>query len=161
MESPKDIKIRDQRYMREALLMAQLAQETGEVPVGAVLVKDDQIISNGFNQSISTCDPTAHAEIVAIRSAANKQANYRLVDCDLYVTIEPCAMCVGAMLHASIRRLVFGAPEPRAGALQSQLQLLEKTLFNHSIVWSGGVLQEKCGSLMKDFFAARRKLSND
>ncbi len=149
--------MRDDHFMLEALQMARLAKATGEVPVGAVLVRSGQIISAGYNQSISKCDPTAHAEIVAIRSAAKKQSNYRLIDCELYVTIEPCAMCIGAMLHARIRRVVFGALEPRAGALQSHLQLLEKKHFNHSIVWSGGVLQDRCGSLMTGFFAERRK----
>ena len=157
MESAEDTKMRDDHFMLEALQMARLAKATGEVPVGAVLVRSGQIISAGYNQSISKCDPTAHAEIVAIRSAAKKQSNYRLIDCELYVTIEPCAMCIGAMLHARIRRVVFGALEPRAGALQSHLQLLGKKHFNHSIVWNGGVLQDRCGSLMTEFFAERRK----
>ncbi len=157
MGTSEGVAMRDEHFMREALQMAEFAQTAGEVPVGAVLVSGDQIIASGFNQSISTCDPTAHAELVAIRSAAKKLSNYRLVDCDLYVTIEPCAMCVGAILHARIRRVIFGALEPRAGALQSHLQLLEKTHFNHSVDWYGGVLHDKCSNLMKEFFAARRK----
>ena len=157
MVTSEGVAMRDEHFMREALQMAEFAQTAGEVPVGAVLVSGDQIIASGFNQSISTCDPTAHAELVAIRSAAKKLSNYRLVDCDLYVTIEPCAMCVGAILHARIRRVIFGALEPRAGALQSHLQLLEKTHFNHSVDWYGGVLHDKCSNLMKEFFAARRK----
>ena len=157
MGTSERIKILDEHFMREALQMAEFAQTAGEVPVGAVLVSGDQIIASGFNQSISTCDPTAHAEVVAIRSAAKKLSNYRLVDCDLYVTIEPCAMCVGAILHARVRRVIFGALEPRAGALQSHLRLLENTHFNHSVDWYGGVLHDKCSNLMKEFFAARRK----
>ena len=157
MGTSERIKIRDEHFMRGALQMAEFAQTAGEVPVGAVLVSGDQIIASGFNQSISTCDPTAHAEVVAIRSAAKKLSNYRLVDCDLYVTIEPCAMCVGAIVHARVRRVIFGALEPRAGALQSHLRLLENTHFNHSVDWYGGVLHDKCSNLMKEFFAARRK----
>ena len=157
MGTSEGVAMRDKHFMRKALQMAEFAQTAGEVPVGAVLVSGDQIIASGFNQSISTCDPTAHAELVAIRSAAKKLSNYRLVDCDLYVTIEPCAMCVGAILHARVRRVIFGALEPRAGALQSHLRLLEKTNFNHSVDWYGGVLHDKCSNLMKEFFAARRK----
>ena len=112
MGTSESVKMRDEHFMREALQMAEFAQTAGEVPVGAVLVSGDKIIASGFNQSISTCDPTAHAELVAIRSAAKKLSNYRLADCDLYVTIEPCAMCVGAILHARVRRVIFGALEP-------------------------------------------------
>jgi tRNA(adenine34) deaminase len=142
--------------MERALTLAQQAADLGEVPVGAVVVANNQIIGEGFNQPIKANDPTAHAEIVAMRNAAAYLKNYRLSDCDLYVTIEPCTMCVGAMIHARIRRIIFGAPEPRAGALTSQLKLLDQSHFNHSIDWVGGVLEQPCGALIKDFFKSRR-----
>ena len=140
--------------MSQSLALAQQASKVGEAPVGALVVVDDQVIGRGYNRSI--CDPTAHAEIVAIRDAAKFTGNYRLVDCDLYVTIEPCAMCVGAMVHARIRRVIFGALEPRAGAWVSQLKLMGKSYFNHSIEWQGGVLEQDCAGLIKDFFKCRR-----
>ena len=146
----------DQVFMRRALAMAERASAVGEVPVGAVLVKDGQIIAEGHNQPIGSCDPSAHAEMVALRRGALAEANYRLPGCDLYVTIEPCVMCVGAMLHARLRRVIFGALEPRAGALQSQLQLLDMDHYNHRIDWRGGVLEHDCGDLMRTFFRARR-----
>ena len=142
--------------MSQALELAQRASKVGEVPVGALVVADDQVIGQGYNRSITNCDPTAHAEIVALRDAANCVGNYRLVNCDLYVTIEPCAMCVGAMVHARIRRVIFGALEPRAGALVSQLKLMDKPYFNHTIEWQGGVLEQDCAALIKDFFKRRR-----
>lgn len=142
--------------MERALTLAQQAADLGEVPVGAVVVANNQVIGEGFNQPIKANDPTAHAEIVAMRNAAAYLENYRLSDCDLYVTIEPCTMCVGAMIHARIRRIIFGAPEPRAGALTSQLKLLDQSHFNHSIDWVGGVLEQPCGALIKDFFKSRR-----
>ena len=137
----------DQVFMRLALAMAERAAAVGEVPVGAVLVKDGQIIAEGHNQPIGSCDPSAHAEMVALRRGALAEANYRLPGCDLYV---------GAMLHARVRRVVFGALEPRAGALQSQLQLLDMNHYNHRIDWRGGVLEHDCGDLMRTFFRARR-----
>lgn len=146
----------DTTYMERALTLAQQAADLGEVPVGAVVVANNQVIGEGFNQPIKANDPTAHAEIVAMRNAAAYLENYRLSDCDLYVTIEPCTMCVGAMIHARIRRIIFGAPEPRAGALTSQLKLLDQSHFNHSIDWVGGVLEQPCGALIKDFFKSRR-----
>ena len=146
----------DKIYMSQALELAKQAAKAGEVPVGAIVVADDQVIGQGYNRSITNCDPTAHAEIVALRDAAKFIGNYRLVDCDLYVTIEPCAMCVGAMVHARIRRVIFGALEPRAGALVSQLKLMDKSYFNHSIEWQGGVLEQDCAGLIKDFFKCRR-----
>ena len=147
----------DNSYMARALELAQQAAEAGEVPVGAVVVKDGEVIGEGYNQPISGTDPTAHAEVVAMRNAATFLNNYRLTDCDLYVTIEPCTMCVGAMVHARIKRIVFGALEARAGALQSQLQLMDGDYYNHSIDWHGGVLADKCGAVMRDFFREKRK----
>ena len=146
----------DTTFMQRALVLAQRAADSGEVPVGAVVVASDQVIGEGFNQPITSSDPTAHAEIVAMRNAAAHLQNYRLSGCDLYVTIEPCTMCVGAMIHARIRRIIFGAPEPRAGALTSQLRLLDQSHFNHSIDWVGGVLEQPCGALIRDFFKSRR-----
>ncbi len=147
----------DEFYMAKALQLAEQAGAIGEVPVGAILVKDGEIVGEGFNQPISGCDPTAHAEIVAMRNAAKNFNNYRLNDCDLYVTIEPCTMCVGAMVHGRIRRVLFGALEPRAGALQSQLQLMDQSHYNHSIEWQGGVLAQQCGDLISSFFRRKRK----
>lgn len=150
----------DEHWMQLALEQAQLAAAAGEVPVGAVLVKDNQLIASGFNQPISSCDPSAHAEIVALRAAAKTLSNYRLPDTTLYVTIEPCTMCVGALIHARVKRLVFGAPEPRAGAIMSAAKLLEGTQFNHRIEVSGGVLTERCGQLMQTFFREKRLNQN-
>ena len=147
----------DEFYMAKALQLAEQAGAVGEVPVGAILVKDGEIVGEGFNQPISGCDPTAHAEIVAMRNAAKNLNNYRLSDCDLYVTIEPCTMCVGAMVHGRIRRVLFGALEPRAGALQSQLQLMNQSHYNHSIEWQGGVLAQECGDLISSFFRRKRE----
>ncbi len=147
----------DEFYMAKALQLAEQAGAAGEVPVGAIVVKDGEIVGEGFNQPISGCDPTAHAEIVAMRNAANNLSNYRLSDCDLYVTIEPCTMCVGAMVHGRIRRVLFGALEPRAGALQSQLQLMDQSHYNHSIEWQGGVLAQECGDLISRFFRRKRE----
>lgn len=142
--------------MRRALELARLAEAAGEVPVGAVVVQNGHIVGEGFNQPISATDPTCHAEIVAIRHAANQLGNYRLSGCELYVTIEPCTMCVGAMIHARIKRVVFGAAEPRAGALQSQLQLMEQAHFNHRMAWSGGILEAECVALIQQFFRQKR-----
>lgn len=147
----------DEFYIAKALQLAEQAGAAGEVPVGAIVVKDGEIVGEGFNQPISGCDPTAHAEIVAMRNAANNLSNYRLSDCDLYVTIEPCTMCVGAMVHGRIRRVLFGALEPRAGALQSQLQLMDQSHYNHSIEWQGGVLAQECGDLISLFFRRKRE----
>lgn len=146
----------DEHWMQLALDQAQLAADNGEVPVGAVLVKDDQLIASGFNQPISSCDPSAHAEIVVLRSAAKQLSNYRLPGTTLYVTIEPCTMCVGALIHSRIERLVFGAPEPRAGAVVSAANLLEGDQFNHRITTLGGVLADQCAALMQTFFRQRR-----
>lgn len=146
----------DQSYMKQALTLAKQAFSDDEVPVGAVVVAKGEVIGKGYNCSIQDCDPTAHAEIIAMRDAASSLNNYRLIDCTLYVTIEPCAMCVGAMVHARIQRVVFGAFEPRAGALVSQLKMTDMPHFNHTFDWQGGVLEQECGDLMKDFFRERR-----
>lgn len=148
---------RDEHWMARALALAQQAAARGEVPVGAVLVLDDAIIGEGSNQPISSNDPTAHAEIVALRAAAHAVENYRLPETTLYVTIEPCTMCVGAMVHARIKRLVFGALEPKAGAVCSRLHLLEGTNFNHAIEYRQGVLADECGRQISDFFQQRRE----
>lgn len=142
--------------MERALQLAELAAEQGEVPVGAVLVRNGEVIGEGWNQPIVADDPSAHAEIMALRRAAELSQNYRLPDTTLYVTLEPCLMCVGAMIHARIGRLVFAAREPKAGAVVSQLQLLEHSHFNHRILVSEGVLAEPCGKFLTQFFRARR-----
>jgi len=145
--------------MRRAIVLAEQAAAVGEVPVGALVVKDGEIIAEGYNQPITSCDPTGHAEIIAMRNACAVLGNYRLSGCDLYVTIEPCTMCVGAMIHARIGRIVFGAREPRAGALQSQLRLMDENHYNHSIEWQGGVLAEECGEIISSFFRRKRAKS--
>lgn len=142
--------------MRYAIRLAQRAEEQGEVPVGAVVVKDDRCLAEGWNSSIATHDPTAHAEIVALREAGQTAANYRLVDATLYVTLEPCVMCMGAINQARIRRLVFGAFDPKRGAVCHALQLTDAAFLNHKVEWRGGVLEEACSSLLKVFFQARR-----
>jgi tRNA(adenine34) deaminase len=151
------IEFDDNYWMELALKQAQLAAEQGEVPVGAVLVdEDNQLLASGHNQPISSHDPTAHAEIVTLRRAAEKLNNYRLINSTLYVTLEPCVMCVGAMIHARVKRLVYGAVEYKTGAIESACQLLETTRFNHRIEVSSGVLQEQCAAILSDFFAQRR-----
>ena len=146
-----------ERWMREALIFAQQAANADEVPVGAIVVHNGEIIGRGFNQPIRSCDATAHAEIVAIRSASQFRNNYRLPGTTVYVTIEPCTMCLGAMIHARVDRLVFGATEPRAGAVVSQGSLLEAGHFNHQLSFIDGVLAEECSSLMQSFFRNKRK----
>ena len=146
----------DEFYMAKALQLAQQAGAAGEVPVGALVVRNGEIIGEGYNQPISACDPTAHAEVVAMRNAASKINNYRLSDCDLYVTIEPCTMCVGAMIHARIETVVFGAREPKAGALVSNLQLHEKPLYNHKLNVLEGILSDDCSELIVSFFQSKR-----
>ena len=146
-----------ERWMREALSLAHQAAEADEVPVGAIVVHNGEIIGRGFNQPIRSCDATAHAEIVAIRSASQLRSNYRLPGTTVYVTIEPCTMCLGAMIHARVDRLVFGATEPRAGAVVSQGSLIKAGHFNHQLSFIDGVLAEECSSLMQSFFRNRRK----
>ncbi len=145
-----------EHWMRQALMLAQQAADAGEVPVGAIVVQDDEIIGRGFNQPIRACDPTAHAEIVALRSASQFRNNYRLPDTTLYVTIEPCTMCLGAMIHARVDRLVFGAREPRAGAAVSQASVLDTQHYNHRMSFLEGVLADDCSALMQNFFKERR-----
>jgi tRNA(adenine34) deaminase len=142
--------------MRAALEQALEAERRGEVPVGAVVVLDGQIIGVGFNQPIGANDPTAHAEIVAMRQAAARRANYRLTGATLYVTIEPCQMCVGAMVHARIARIVYGTREPKAGAIDSAMRAHEHPALNHRMLAAGGVLEEECRALMQRFFQERR-----
>ena len=142
--------------MRAALELAGEAAALGEVPVGAVVVKDGEIIGRGFNRPISSADPTAHAEIVALREAAARAGNYRLPGCDLYVTLEPCAMCVGAMVHARVARVVYGAADPKTGACGSIVDLPALSTFNHHGRFEGGVLERECGEILKRFFAERR-----
>lgn len=142
--------------MRHAIRLAQRAEEHGEVPVGAVLVKNEHCISEGWNASIQRYDPTAHAEIIAIRRAGIVLENYRLIDSTLYVTLEPCVMCMGAIVHARIKRLVFGAFAPKRGAACNSLNLSDASFLNHSIDWSGGVLEGECSGILIDFFRAKR-----
>ncbi len=149
----------DRYWMAQALELARLAAGRGEVPVGALVVRDGKLIGSGHNQPIGACDPTAHAEIVALRDAARRVDNYRLPGATLYVTIEPCSMCVGALMHARIARLVFGAAEPRAGAVDSALALASAPHFNHRIECVGGVLADECGETMRTFFRNRRGVS--
>jgi tRNA(adenine34) deaminase len=146
----------DQQWMRFALNRARQAGERGEVPVGAVVVVDGDLIAEGFNQPIATNDPTAHAEIVALRRAAAQAGNYRLTDATLYVTIEPCQMCVGAMVHARIARLVYGAPEPKAGAIESAMQAHLHPSLNHRLEVTGRVLEIECREAIQGFFQGRR-----
>jgi len=146
----------DTRMMKAAIGEAKVAASVGEVPVGAVLVRSGEILSRGLNRPIQDNDPTAHAEIVAIRAAAAGAKNYRLNDTTLYVTLEPCAMCVGAMVHARISRLVFGAYDPKAGAAGSVLDLCDDRRLNHRIEVNGGLLEEQCAGLLKKFFDERR-----
>ena len=147
----------DAAMMREALALAAQAAEQGEVPVGAVIVKDGQIVGRGCNAPISSADPSAHAEIRALRDAAKALENYRLGGCALYVSLEPCAMCAGAIMHARISRLVYGAADPKTGACGSVVDLFAESRLNHHAVVTGGVLAAEAGKLLADFFAARRK----
>src|SRR3990167_820953 len=144
-------------FMQYAIKLAQQAASQNEVPIGAVLVLDNNIIGEGFNSLISRHDPCGHAEIVALRAAAQKTANYRLINTILYVTLEPCMMCAGAMVHARIKRLVFGASDPKAGVITSKMQLLDQSFLNHRIAFEGGVLAGECGTLLSEFFRSRRR----
>ncbi len=146
----------DIRWMEYAIQLAAKGEALGEVPVGAVIVKNGAILGEGFNQPITSNDPTAHAEVVALRQAAKHIENYRLIDSTIYVTLEPCTMCVGALVHARIARLVFGTTEPKAGAVVSKAQLLESDFFNHRINYSRGLLAEQCQHQLSQFFAQRR-----
>ncbi|QWE13869.1 tRNA adenosine(34) deaminase TadA [Polynucleobacter sp. AP-Sving-400A-A2] len=146
----------DRQYMQQAIEQAMLAASAGEVPVGAVLVRDGKVISKGFNQPISNSDPSAHAEMLALRGAAQSESNYRLPGTTLYVTLEPCTMCAGAMLHARIDRVVFGASDPKTGAAGSVLNVFSEKQINHQTQVEGGIMSEECGQILRQFFKERR-----
>lgn len=146
----------DTEFMNQALSLAKKADSENEVPVGAVIVFDNKIVAQGWNQPIQTHDPSAHAEMIALRNAAKNIENYRLKDATLYVTLEPCAMCVGAMIHARVKRLVFGAWDKKTGAVNSVFQLLDDPRHNHAIEWRGGLLETECAAILKAFFLKRR-----
>jgi tRNA(adenine34) deaminase len=148
--------MQDSIYMQQAISQAHNAWALGEVPVGALVVKDGQVIATGFNQPIGTHDPTAHAEIMALRAAASILGNYRLPGCELYVTLEPCAMCAGAMMHARLARVIYGATDPKTGACGSVVNLFEQERLNHHTALTGGVMAAECGSMLQEFFASRR-----
>ncbi|MGH8380299.1 tRNA adenosine(34) deaminase TadA [Pseudomonas sp.] len=157
MRQPQIIdRSRDQEFMRQALELAAQGAAMGEVPVGAVLVQHGQVIGRGFNCPISGSDPSAHAEMVAIRAAAQAASNYRLPGSTLYVTLEPCSMCAGLIVHSRIARVVYGALEPKAGVVQSQGQFFTQGFLNHRVLFEGGVLAEECGAILSEFFKARR-----
>ena len=143
--------------MRAALALAEQAAALGEVPVGAVVVHEGKIVGEGRNGPIGRSDPTAHAEVLALRDAGQRLSNYRLPECDLYVTLEPCAMCAGAIMHARIRRVVFGAPDPKTGVAGSVTDLFAETRLNHHASVTGGVLQAECAAMLSGFFKARRQ----
>lgn len=146
----------DADYMRLALELARQAEQCGEVPVGAVVVKDGEVVGRGFNAPISRSDPSAHAEMVALRDAAQNLGNYRLPGCELFVTLEPCMMCAGVIMHARIARVVYGARDPKTGACGSVVDAFAELRLNHHATVEGGVLAEECGALLSNFFAARR-----
>ena len=158
--SVENILSSDRTYMQLALALAHEAAQAGEVPVGAIVVKEGVVIGRGKNSPIGTHDPTAHAEIRAMREAAEYLENYRLVDCTLYVTLEPCAMCAGAIQHARIARLVFGANDPKTGACGSVINLMSESKLNHHTDVSGGILSQECGMVLSDFFRQRRLTKN-
>lgn len=146
----------DEKYMQLALEQAQLAYDLGEVPVGAVVVLDGQVVGRGYNQPITGCDPSLHAEVVAVRDAAKNLANYRLANAQLYVTIEPCTMCAGLLMHARIAKLIYGACEPKSGVIESACQLYQQPFYNHIIEVKKGVLAEQASAIMTQFFQHRR-----
>lgn len=146
----------DRELMQLALVEAHMASAAGEVPVGAICVVNGEIVARGQNRVIRDTDPTAHAEVVALRAAAHQVGNYRLTACEMFVTIEPCTMCAGAMIHSRIRRLVYGAPDLKAGAAGSVLQVLNHPSLNHRMQVQGGVLEEQCGTVLREFFREKR-----
>ena len=146
----------DELWMEEALRLARRSAAAEEVPVGAVIVRDGVIVGRGWNRTIAACDPTAHAEMIALREAAALAGNYRLPDCDLYATLEPCAMCAGALVHARLRRLVYGAPDPKAGAAGSALSVVNHPALNHQMQVTAGVLAGRCMEMLQAFFRERR-----
>jgi tRNA(adenine34) deaminase len=147
----------DEAFMQAALEEASQAAAAGEVPIGAVAVRQGEIVARGQNRVLRDIDPTAHAEIVAMRAAAYTIGNYRLLDCELYVTLEPCAMCAGAMIHARLARLIYGAADPKAGAVGSVLEVLNHPRLNHKMPVTGDILAEECGAILKEFFRLRRE----
>ena len=151
----------DEVFMREALGLARQAGEAGEVPVGAVVVKDGAVVGRGHNRPIASRDPTAHAEVMALRDAAERVGNYRLADCILYVTLEPCAMCAGAIMNARINRVVYGAADPKSGACGSVVDLFAENRLNFHTTVAGGVLAGETAKLLQDFFSARRRAGSD
>ena len=153
----KDETMNDEYWMNKALQLARRAEQAGEVPVGAVLVKDNELIAEGWNQPVSSSDATSHAEIMAMREAGKKLDNYRLIDTVMYVTLEPCSMCVGAMIHARVSKVVYGACEPRTGALGGAFNLLEANAHNHTFDIESGVLEDESRAMLQAFFKARRK----
>lgn len=152
--------VSDEFFMREALSQAESAACLGEVPVGAVVVRDGRVVGRGFNSPIGDHDPTAHAEIAALRDAARNLGNYRLPGCELFVTLEPCAMCAGAIMHARIARVVYGARDPKTGVHGSILDLFAEGRLNHHATVEGGILAQECSRVLSDFFAQRRRLRN-
>ncbi len=152
---------RDRRYMRMALAAAEEARAAGEVPVGAVIVRGDEVIARGFNHPIGGHDPSAHAEMAALRAAAQALGNYRLPGCELYVTLEPCLMCSGAIMHARIARVVYGAPDPKTGACGGVVDAFANPQLNHHTSVTGGVLAEECGDALRSFFAERRRAARE
>ena len=147
----------DLEFMRAALAEAAKAEALGDVPVGAVVVKDGAIIAHGHNRNLTDNDPTAHAEAVALREAGRTLKNHRLIGCELFVTMEPCAMCAGALIHARLKRLVYGVSDPRAGAVQSVMQVMNHPSLNHQMEVSGGVLAEECADIVQQFFRKKRE----
>lgn len=147
---------RDEYWMQRAIAQAEEAKRVNEVPVGAVLVRNDELIAEAYNCPIATHDPSAHAEMMVMRKAAEVIKNYRLLDTTLYVTLEPCLMCAGAMVHARIKRLVYGASDPRAGAIASRAKVLDHDFLNHRVEYAGNLLAEPCGYLLSEFFKAKR-----
>jgi tRNA(adenine34) deaminase len=152
----KDQRTSDELWMEEAIRNAQRALEMGEVPVGAVVICEGEVVGRGWNRNLTDSDPTAHAEIVALREAGKNVGNHRLEDCELFATIEPCAMCAGALVHARVKRLVYGAEDPKAGAVDSVLQVLNHPRLNHQMEVRRGVLASKCAELLQEFFRIRR-----
>jgi tRNA(adenine34) deaminase len=161
-ESPKPVSDADERWLRQAIQLAERAASEGEVPVGAVLVgADGELLAEGWNRPIALHDPTAHAEIMAMRAGAAALGNYRLTGSTLYVTLEPCAMCAGAIIHARVGRLVYGAQDPKAGAVHSVYDLIGRPQLNHVVAWQGGVLEAECAEQLRAFFRARRGARKD
>lgn len=156
-KNPHESDVDDEYWMRKALQLARHAESLGEVPVGAVLVRDNQLVAEGWNQPIISNDPTAHAEIIAMRQAGHQLENYRIVDTVLYVTLEPCVMCAGALIHARVKRVVYGASDPKAGADTSVFNLLRDDRFNHRLEVTAGVLAEECGQMLSQFFQLKRR----